>query len=1380
MVRSLVVIWLAASHLLFLSAGHAAPLTQDKVPEPLKPWVGWVLFDHDESLCPMVHNDAKRRLCTWPARLTLELNAQSGRFSQDWQIVQESWIPLPGGTGGIWPEAVLVDGKPAPVTAREGKPGVRLALGSHRVSGTLPWKELPESLFVSPASGLVDLTIHGKTVPFPNLDKQGQLWLHTQRTDLRTEDHLEVTVHRLIKDGVPVTLETRLSLHVAGKNREIFLTPPLEEMIPMRLVSPLPARMEADGRVRIQARPGKWELVLEQRRTTPVAFLELPKQIVAPWPEEELWAFQADPALRTVTLSGAEAVDPQQTLLPEPWRHYPTYIMRPGNRITLAEKKRGNPEPDPDRLELQRTLWLDFDGGGYAIQDHIRGTTSRAWRLEMNPPVELGRVEVNRKGSLITRLPDSPRTGAEIRHSQVDVIADSRLARSDGTLPAVGWEQDFQKLSTTLRLPPGWHLFHASGADAIHDTWVSRWTLLDLFLALILALAVQKLWGNIWGLLALLTLALIYHEEKSLVWPLLSLMATVALLRVVPEAHTLQRVIRLWRNVSLLFLILVAIPFLIAQAQQGLHPQLDATRGGGFALGVDIPQRGQVANQVSESNVYDEVATAEGAAAPPATDQKALKKKSDVVRSLSANAPQPLAAKPSSSGSASRPLALNDPNAQIQTGYGIPQWQWRTVTLRWNGPVLRQQQLTLYLMPPFVSRLLNLLRIVLFLALLWRVMGAAWSSAARAWSLAGGQKGPVSAALLACLLGSGLSALAAPARAEMVAPEMLQTLESRLTAPPVCLPACADMPRMTVEVVPDMVRLLLEVHAEQAVAIPLPGNANAWLPGKVILDGEPASHLQRDGQGVLWVRVSQGIHHILLEGSPPPRETMQIPFSLQPHRVTVLQAAGWQVDGLLDNGGVNSSLQLRRLHSRSDPDAPVTPEPLPAFVQVERHLILDLQWRVETHVKRLTQPGTALLLEIPLLAGESVTTAHVPVTQGKARVHLKPEQTLLTWHSVLESTPTLTLKAPETTQWVELWRVDVSPVWHLAHEGIPVIRHQDGAGRRQPEWRPWPGEQVVMHIQRPEGVSGPTLTLEKSDLVVTPGIHATDVALVLHLRSSHGGQHAIRLPQGAELLATRIQDREEPLRQDGQSLLLPIAPGQQVIRLTWRQPGGIGLFYKTPQVDVGLPGVNASVQVLLTPGRWLFWASGPTLGPAILYWGALVVMLILAPALGRISWTPLRTRHWILLGLGISTLPLEMPLILLGWFLLLGWRRETAASVTHWRFNLRQLFLVAWSFAAVGALFDIVTYGLLSGVPDMKIMGNHSRSDHLQWFQDRMGTELPQGELLSLPLFGYRLAMLLWAIWLASATLGWIRWGWGCFSHAGLWQTWRTPKTRQP
>ena len=58
-----------------------------------------------------------------------------------------------------------------------------------------------------------------------------------------------------------------------------------------------------------------------------------------------------------------------------------------------------------------------------------------------------------------------------------------------------------------------------------------------------------------------------------------------------------------------------------------------------------------------------------------------------------------------------------DPDALIQTGPGLPTWQWRSVQLRWNGPVDRAQQIRLWLVSPAMNLVLGLLRVALLFLL---------------------------------------------------------------------------------------------------------------------------------------------------------------------------------------------------------------------------------------------------------------------------------------------------------------------------------------------------------------------------------------------------------------------------------------------------------------------------------------------------------------------------------------------------------------------------------------------------------------------------------------------------------------------------------------
>src|SRR5207249_2176870 len=119
--------------------------------------------------------------------------------------------------------------------------------------------------------------------------------------------------------------------------------------------------------------------------------------------------------------------------------------------------------------------------------------------------------------------------------------------------------------------------------------------------------------------------------------------------------------------------------------------------------------------------------------------------------------------------------------------------------------------------------------------------------------------------------------------------------------------------------------------------------------------------------------------------------------------------------------------------------------------------------------------------------------------------------------------------------------------------------------------------------------------------------------------------------------------------------------------------------------------------------------------------------------LGRTTLTPLRARHWLLLGLGLSQLPLPVASLVAGYLLVLGLRRRLPDGGGKWLFDLRQLALAVWTIVAVVALFAAVREGLLSA-PDMHVAGNGSEAALLRWFSDRTGAASPTPWIVSLPL----------------------------------------------
>ncbi|WP_116475483.1 hypothetical protein [Zobellella maritima] len=1327
---------------LMLASASAQPLNPEQVPTPLQPWVDWVLHGEEQRHCPFVYNRGLDYRCAWPTRLNLDLNNSGGQFSQHWRLYREGWVQLPGDERH-WPQQITINGEPAVVSADRGSPRIRLAAGDHRVEGTWRWERLPESLTIPTTTGLLALTVNNNPVARANLDDNGRLWLGEASPQDRQPqgDTLTLQVHRKVEDRIPLRVITRLDLEVAGAQRELVLGPVLlDEQLPLQLDSPLPARLEPDGRLRVQVRPGRWSITLTSRHPGHITALALP-EVPAPWPEQEIWAFQAFNQLRLVDIDNLVAVDPRQTRLPEAWQTLPAYLLAQGDRMQFRVIRRGDQEPEPDKLSLDRQLWLDFDGGGYTVQDTISGSMTRGWRLEATPELQLGQVTLDGEPRFITRQPGSDKVGVEVRRGTLELNADSRYVGPIHALPAAGWDTDLQRLHTRLHLPPGWALFSASGMDNAPHTWLQRWTLLDLFLVLIAAVAVYRLWGWQWGVLALLTLALSWHESAGLgaprfVW--LHLLAATALLRVLPGGRLRQTVIG-YRNLSLLVLVLIAIPFMVAEVRIAMYPQL--AQPGVFTSappGAPTP----MAARESEDR------------APTASPRQQL---TDMAVKEMASP---------SYFSQSRPLPRIDPDARVQTGPGLPGWQWRSIDLGWNGPVQRDQRIHLVLLSPAANLVLNLLRVLLVGLLVLRMAGFGYSRDRGPYL----QQGLFSALLPVSLLIPLLLSLPAPARAELPDDRLLRELKTRLLAPPDCLPDCAQVPRMDLAAGPQRLEIRLEIHTQEAVAVPLPAGTRHWMPSQVLVDGNSAEGLLRDPGGELYLRLPAGIHQISLSGPLAEQDSVQLPLTLRPRRVEA-QTTGWILEGVHENGLPDAQLQLTRIRPEASGVQPATLEPgaLPAFVRVERVLRLELDWRVETRVVRLSPAGQAVLLEIPLLNGESVLTEGVRVQGDKVLLNLPANQKQAYWQSSLEQAPSLTLTAPETSSWTEVWHVDTSPIWHLESSGIPVVHHQDAGGNWLPEWRPWPGERVELNISRPEGVEGQTLTIDSTWLQVRPGKRAVDASLRLHLRSSQGGQHSLQLPDKVSLQTVTINGRVQPIRLQGRTLTFPLTPGAQTLELAWRHNDGIGSLFTTPRVGLNSASVNNSIELVLGRDRWVLFAMGPRLGPAVLFWSLLAITLLLALALSRLPFTPLRFHHWLLLGIGLTQVPLWMALMVVAWLLALGlrgrWQHEDAGRL----FNLVQIGLAALTLVALSYLFYAIQQGLL-GLPDMQISGNHSHAGTLRWYQDRSEAALPTAWVLSVPLLVYRLLMLAWALWLAFSLLNWLRWGWACFSSRGIWR----------
>lgn len=1324
------------------SIASTAPLTKDQVPEPLKPWLDWVLQDEETYQCPYFYNNFQHKQCAWPGALKLELQSKQAQFISQWQVYKESWIFLPGDKNH-WPQNVTINNKPALLVEQQGKPGIKLAAGSYLIKGEFFWDRMPESLAIPENTGLLHLNVNGNLIAYP-LIKNAMVWLKESdvgdKKPVSVENKLDLQVFRKVDDNVPLQLITFLELDVSGDQREITLSHALlDKFIPVTLQSPLPARIEPNGDLLVQVRPGRWHIELNARHSEPLSQLTLSVEDKL-WPQSEIWSFKAQPFQRVVEINNLKAIDPSQTNVPRQWRNLPAYLVRQGETMVFKVIRRGDPEPEPNQLSLSRQLWLDFDGKAYTVADNINGTMTKGWRLNALPETLVGQVKLNGQSQLVTRAVDTNKKGVEVRKGNVNLQADSRVNGDISHISAVGWEQDFYQVKAELNIPPGWRLLLASGVDNVPDSWVSQWTLLDLFLVLIASLAISRLWTVYWGAFALISLSLCWHEAQSPHFIWLNILAAVALLRVLPEGK-FQKILKWYRNACWVSLLLIAIPFMVLQIRIALYPQLERQWQHISPVQYDRVEAKNEREMLEQKHVMSKFAP----------KMRQLAGSSSMI--------------PGQSKSKQRILERVDPDANIQTGPGLPQWQWAKVYLSWNGSVDSQQQISLWYLSPKVTMLLNFLRVMLVLVLSLLMFGLL------------DKKFKIPSTLLSwVLLIPFLSFPAQDAYADFPDQQILNNLKSRLLQAPDCLPSCAQISTMHLAVTPKVLHIKLQVHAQQAVAIPLPAKLEQWMPNQVLVNGHQAKALIRTDNG-LWISLDKGLQLIELTGVNPAQNKFSLPLVLKPHRVTV-ESKGWTIEGVHENGLTDNQLILSRVKTVQQLQAAgnkLELGVLPAFIRIERTLSLGLDWRVTTSVVRVVQNNSAIALKVPLLKGESVTTDQARVKDKHVLVAMSAGQNSVQWESILKKSSAIELIAVNTKLWNEVWRANVSPIWHLQSAGISVVHHQ-ASGRWLPEWRPWPGEKVNLIITRPVAVKGATLTIDRTELQIKPGKRSVETKLKLNIRSSKGTQHTVDLPDRVQLQSVKINGTAQPIRQKQSQVTLPVKPGQQVVTLLWRNMQEQAVVLTTPVVGLGVASVNNHLKVLLGQDRWVLVTSGPAFGPAVLFWGVLIVVAILSLGLGRISFTPLKHWHWFLLLIGLSQIPIESALCVIIWLIALGYRAKRQCVETG-LFNVIQVALVVLTLVSILMLFVAVQQGLL-GSPDMQIVGNQSSAFNLNWYQDRSDEILPTATVISIPLMAYRILMLLWSLWLAVSLLNWLKWGWRCFTVGGLWKDSKTKGKR--
>ncbi len=1359
-------------------SGSAKAEEEPDIPPSLKPWIPWVLSEVGTSACVQIGGTPA---CVWPSQLSLNLTSRGGTFVQQVVVGATSFHPLPG-QKGAWPHDVTLDGKLVPVLEREGVPVLELPRGTHTIKGEFSWARVPEILHVGQATAFVTLSMNA--TPVPLIKREGaSIWLKGLSLESTLEgqpEQVELAVFRQLRDGPFLTVETRLVFQVSGKAREITLDRPLlQGTLPLRVEGDLAVALEKSGSLRVQLVPGKHSLTLLARAEgmpTELGSLARP----APWPSREIWSWHPQTELRALEITGAPGIDASRTDLPEEWRADSAYSLAEGDSLHLSTTRRGQEQVPSNRLRLTREFWLDESAHSFTVRDKLAGEMHQGWRLDLKHG-ELGQVSVAGDSQVITQTKkDAPR-GVEIRDAHLDLESVSRVGRT-ANLAAVGWSEDVDSLSATVHLPPGWDLWAATGVDETSDTWISRWNLFSVFYVLVLTFAMARLSGAVGGVVAAFALILAHEESGApeYIWVLLVVLA--ALLGLI-EKGRFKTLLRISFYTTGLITLVMMISFSVAQVRSALYPHLDA----------DYYSAGNFDGALEETKAV--LLAGQDAPSTPEPLREEMQAEQDLPVEKSATKDEgrafgsglALQASPSQkriSGSLDRRRDDNaqkqfQPDAIVQTGPGIPEVSAKSWVLNFTGPVVKDHQMRLYLLPPWGMRVLTVARLLFlffFGYLILRRVQMPWMPPSPGAGSKPSDQKKKTATVLAFFLLFFLGA-ADPAHADDPSDARLTQLKERLTRAPACAPHCVSVSTLRIEAA-ESLTLTAEVHAGARAAYKLPGPAAALSSVVLKVNGQLTTAVRLESDGAYYLRLDKGVHEVIMTARlESERSTLDV--GTLPERVTV-SSEGWVVTGVSDTGQVEGGtltfhreMQRPSLDNKQDKDdaADRSQVAVPPYFLVTRTINLGISALVTTHIARQSDASSPEVLKLPLLPTEQVTTPGIEVKKGVAEVPFPREATEVTLVSTLslpkDSAPlTLHLNVEERSARSEIWHLQCGVVWHCGTDGITPTSHTRD-GRALSTFHPWPGESLSISAFQPGAAAGSSLTLRKANLTLRPGVRMAQGSLEMAIQTSRATVHTVTIPKSARLESVLVDGVSQAVKSDEGRVRISLLPGIRKVLISWQDPEGLSTLFRSPQVDAGAAGVNFRVVTELPSERWLLLAGGPPQGPAILLWGYLVLILAAAWLLPRLPYAPLNRAQWVLLGLGLTQVPAGVALFVGGWFYAIG-SRNSWPWFGRGRQNFLQFVLIMYSLGFLFALTVAVYEGLVSS-PDMEVTGAGSYDSHLVWYADRSGGALPQVWILSLSIWVWRGFMLAWALWLSKSLLVWLRWAWTEMNHNHFW-----------
>lgn len=1293
------------------------------VPEELQDWKEWVLHDHPHLDCPHMGLGSQRSSCAWVSSVKIEVSRQvddtGATFYLNITAFADADVVLPHAPG-VRAYDVRLNDQIAVVVGGTTRPSIVLDKGEHTVSGKLSWQVEPDSLTLPRRTGSVSLSIDGQRVSLPRFESP-KLWF-TPQTETVQSDVVEVKVFRRLIDSIPQTLDTYVHLSVGGPDRVIALGQVLPDGFEYSgLESSIPAQVNRQGNLTVQATRGNHQLKITSRATRDILAFTTTKTSDI-WPLEELWGFEARPNHRVVSISGVPSVD--LSLTNSPFQDVPGFIVTSQNVLELVEQQTTDVTASDGFFRVDRDLWLGFDGEHFVVEDRLSAELEQERRLTTH--YTPGKIVDGQRARLITFFDgdDEPLPGVNATIRDEHLTATSLVPRS-GAIFSTGWDVDVQELNATLHLPPGWRLIGAQGVDYAQGSWLEEWDLWDIFLVLLL-IAISLRVSRTWWVALIGVAAIITYQDSAA--PTIGWIVLIAL-RAIQERVPAQRVQFVLKSLYWLVfgaVAIVSLYFSVTHVRQAIYPQLEEQDPFPISSAIFSPTQERTEGDIEEVTVTASFIRREN-----------------------------FVEKARQTGVVAQPMYSED--SIRQTGPGTPSWEWNTAALTWYGPVKRDQKMSLILMSPWITRLVDAIAGILVLVIALYFLG---STQLKQLPLGKLQR------FLPILL---LFAFVPDVNANTPDPRILDELESRLSSDPDCLPDCASTESIEVILDENIVTVKARIHSLGTFAVPLPTVSLATSDLSVFANDKQIP-ITRTSQGTLVALLPEGISSVVISNGIDTANAFDIEFPMNPSRI-VLVYDGWQATGIANGVLTGKGIQFSRTVVTEDTtQEELIQERATPYVKVERQIRFSLETEVISYVRRLAPIEGAFRVQVPLLPGEEVYETDGTVEDGSVIVDFDSEQDYVYWLSRMDTPTSLRLIAPDLSERVEVWTISGSDHWHWSSEGLsPVMSKTDGA-----EFLPRSGDSLTVELQKPLPVPGESSTIESVAATYSIGTRLLTGNLALRINATQGNEINVELPEGAQVQEIEVtvgRDTTEYPPSEDHLVTLPISPGESVYRVTWRLEHSLPWLFTSPEVKLQLPARNVDVQVEFQGNRWTVFLAGPLMGPAVLFWGVVIVILVIAIALSLLPNFPLSRTDAVILSLGATLSNVWMLLLVGAWFIAIWLRGRNSQRMLEMEepyFQGLQVVLATLSTFALVALVITIPRALL-GSPDMQIVGNDSTSSVFRWYTDHVTGYLPEVTVFSLPNWIYLFLMLAWSLWLAFAIIKWSIATWNVMNKPYLW-----------